>query len=49
MPRGVSNKRHMAEFKREVIETMLREHLSHAETAERFEYGISGYRIGSTY
>lgn len=37
MPRGEPNKRYTAEFKREVIETMQREHLSYAETAERFE------------
>ena len=37
MPRGVPNKRYTAEFKREVIETMRREHLSYAETAERFD------------
>ena len=37
MPRGVPNKRYTGEFKREVIETMRREHLSYAETAKWFE------------
>lgn len=37
MPKGIPNKRYTAEFKREVIETMQREHLSYIETAERFQ------------
>lgn len=37
MPKGVANKKYTAEFKREVIETMQREHLGYVETAERFQ------------
>jgi transposase-like protein len=37
MPKGVPNQKYTAEFKQEVIETMQREHLSYAETADRFQ------------
>ena len=37
MPKGVPNKRYTAEFKKLVIETMLKEKLSYCETARRFE------------
>ena len=37
MPKGVPNKRYTPEFKKKVIETMLEEKLSYAETRRRFE------------
>ena len=37
MPKGVPNKRYTAEFKKHVVETMLREGLSYKETERRFE------------
>lgn len=37
MPKGVPNKRYTAEFKKQVIETMIEEKLSYRETARRFE------------
>ena len=40
MPKGVPNKRYTPEFKKLVIETMVEEKLSYAETRRRFE--ISG-------
>jgi transposase-like protein len=41
MPRGKPNKRYTAEFKQQVIETMLEDKLSYSETARRFE--VSGH------
>ena len=37
MPKGVPNKRYTAEFKQLVVETMLREKLSHKEAERQFE------------
>ena len=37
MPKGIPNKRYTAEFKKQVIETMLEEKLSYSETARRFK------------
>ena len=37
MPKGVPNKRYTPEFKKQVVETMLKEKLSYCETARRFE------------
>ena len=37
MPKGVPNKRYTAEFKEQVIKTMLEEKLSYKETCRRFE------------
>ena len=37
MPRGMPNKEYIPEFKKLVVETMLKEKLSYIETAERFE------------
>ena len=37
MPKGVPNRRYTREFKKLVIETMLREKLSYSETARQFE------------
>ena len=37
MPKGVPNKRYTAEFKKLVVETMLKEKLSYCETARQFE------------
>lgn len=37
MPKGFPNKRYTPEFKKVVIETMLKEKLSYCETARRFE------------
>ena len=37
MPKGVPNKKHSAEFKKHVIETMRAEGLSYRETARQFE------------
>ena len=37
MPKGVPNKRYTPEFKKMVIETMMEEKLSYAETRRRFE------------
>ena len=37
MPKGVPNKRYTPEFKKMVIETMLEEKLSYAETRRRYE------------
>ena len=36
MPKGIPNKRYTPEFKKIVIETMLKEKLSYRETARRF-------------
>lgn len=41
MPKGISNKKYTAEFKKHVIETMLQEQLSCGEIARMFE--ITGY------
>ncbi len=37
MPKGVPNKRYTPEFKKQVIETMIEEKLSYAETRRRFD------------
>ena len=37
MPKGVPNKRYTPEFKKLVVETMMKEKLSYRETARRFE------------
>ena len=37
MPKGRTNKRYTAEFKKLVVETMQQEHLGYSETARRFE------------
>ena len=37
MPKGKPNKRYTPEFKKLVVETMQKEHLSHVEAARRFE------------
>lgn len=37
MPKGVPNKKYTPEFKKLVVETMLKEKLGYRETAERFE------------
>ena len=37
MPKGVPNKRYTPEFKKQVVEIMLKEKLSYRETARRFE------------
>ena len=37
MPKGVPNKRYSGEFKQMVVETMMQEKLSYAETRKRFE------------
>ena len=37
MPRGMPNKEYIPEFKKLVVETMLKEKLGYIETAERFE------------
>ena len=37
MPKGVPNKKYTPEFKKLVVETMLKEKLSYSETAEKFE------------
>ena len=37
MPKGMPNKKYTPEFKKLVVETMLKEKLSYSETAERFE------------
>ena len=37
MPKGVPNKRYTAEFKKLVVETMMKEKLSYRETARQFE------------
>ena len=42
MPKGVPNKRYTGEFKQEVVETMIREKLSHRE-ADRL-YGLANDR-----
>ena len=44
MPKGVPNKRYTPEFKKMVVETMMKEKLSYRETARRFEVN-SHYRI----
>ena len=36
MPKGVPNKRYTPEFKKQVVETMLKENLSYSETERRF-------------
>ena len=42
MPKGVPNKRYTPEFKKLVVETMLKEKLSYCETARQFE--VSDYK-----
>ena len=37
MPKGIPNKRYTPEFKKLVIETMLKEKLSYSETARQFD------------
>lgn len=37
MPKGIPNKRYTGEFKQMVVETMMKEHLSHKEVARRFQ------------
>ena len=37
MPKGVPNKRYTPEFKKLVVETMMKEKLGYRETARRFE------------
>ena len=37
MPKGIPNKRYTAEFKKLVVETMMKEKLSYRETARQFE------------
>ena len=37
MPKGVPNKKYTADFKKLVVETMLKEKLGYSEMAERFE------------
>ncbi len=37
MPKGIPNKRYTPEFKKLVVETMQKEHLSYKEAARRFE------------
>ena len=44
MPKGIPNKRYTPEFKKLVVETMMKEKLSYRETARRFEVN-SHYRI----
>ena len=43
MPKGVPNKRYTPEFKKQVVETMLKENLSYRETERRF--GVVRSRI----
>ena len=40
MPKGVPNKRYTPEFKKHVVETMLKEGLSYRETERRFELPV---------
>ena len=37
MPKGVPNKRYTAEFKKQVVETMMKEKLSYREVTRQFE------------
>ena len=46
MPKGVPNKRYTPEFKKLVLETMMKEMLSYRETARQFEIG-DDKRIGA--
>ena len=39
MPKGVPNKRYTPEFKKLVVETLMKEKLSYRETARQFEIG----------
>ena len=39
MPKGVANKRYTPEFKKLVVETMMKEKMSYSETARQFEIG----------
>ena len=39
MPKGVPNKRYTPEFKKLVVETMMKEKMSYSETARQFEIG----------
>ena len=39
MPKGVPNKRYTPEFKKLVVETMMKEKMSYRETARQFEIG----------
>ena len=41
MPKGIPNKRYTPEFKKLVVETMLKEKLSYCETARQFEVSDS--------
>ena len=43
MSRGKPNKRYTAEFKKQIIETMMEEKLSYRETVQRFE--ISDHKL----
>ena len=43
MPKGVPNKRYTPEFKKQVVETMLKENMSYSETERRF--GVVRSRI----
>ncbi len=43
MPKGVPNKRYTGEFKKMVVETMMREKLSYREAARQFE--IDKHRV----
>ena len=43
MPKGVPNKRYTPEFKRMVVETMKKEHLSIHATMQ--EFGINDHKI----
>ena len=43
MPKGVPNKRYTPEFKRMVVETMKKEHLSIHTTMQ--EFGIDDHKI----
>ena len=43
MPKGVPNKKYTPEFKKQVVETMLRDNLSYSETERRF--GVVRSRI----
>ena len=49
MPKGVPNKRYTAEFKKHVVETMLREGLSYKETERRFVQELFFYSAASAF
>lgn len=42
MPKGIPNKKHTPEFKKQAIETMRREKQSYGETARQFEINSHG-------